>query len=215
MKIHYIHKLIAEGEHQYLDFKFEIADVRKIARAFSAFANAKGGTLLIGVNDDGTIAGIRTDEERFMAEIAATKYLKPVIPFRLKDWSVSGKKVLEIKITEGDLKPYYAQDENGKWIVYIRVHDKNLIADRVLINAWKRLSGEDGVYIKYTQTEKSLLEYLESNPSITLVGFSDLACISIPEAEDILSGFIAIDIIVPEITEDLVLYRRKTVLRII
>ncbi len=209
MKVHYIHKLIAEGEHQHLDFKFEIADARKIARTFSAFANATGGTLLIGVNDDGTIAGIRTDEERFMAEIAATKYLKPVVPFRLKDWSVSGKKVLEIKISEGKEKPYFAQDENGKWIVYIRVDDKNLIADRVLINAWKRLSGKDGVYIKYTETEKSLLEYLESNPSISLTGYSDLACIPVKDAEDILSGFIALDIIVPEIYEDRVLFKLK------
>ena len=72
MKVDYIHKLIAEGEHQHLDFKFEIADARKIARIFRHSQMPQGGTLLIGVNDDGTIAGIRTDEERFMAEIAAT-----------------------------------------------------------------------------------------------------------------------------------------------
>ena len=35
----YIHALIAEGEHQQQDFKFEISDARKIAKTLSAFAN--------------------------------------------------------------------------------------------------------------------------------------------------------------------------------
>ncbi len=45
----YIHALIAEGEHQQQDFKFEISDARKIAKTLSAFANTDGGRLLIGV----------------------------------------------------------------------------------------------------------------------------------------------------------------------
>ena len=49
----YIHALIAEGEHQQQDFKFEISDARKIAKTLSAFANTDGGRLLIGVKDNG------------------------------------------------------------------------------------------------------------------------------------------------------------------
>ena len=58
----YIHALIAEGEHQQQDFKFEISDARKIAKTLSAFANTNGGKLLIGVKDNGKIAGVRSDE---------------------------------------------------------------------------------------------------------------------------------------------------------
>jgi len=42
----HIHRLIAEGEHQRLDFKFEISDARKIARTLVAFANTDGGRIL-------------------------------------------------------------------------------------------------------------------------------------------------------------------------
>ena len=56
----YIHALIAEGEHQQQDFKFEISDARKIAKTLSAFANTDGGKLLIGVKDNGKIAGVRS-----------------------------------------------------------------------------------------------------------------------------------------------------------
>ena len=52
----YIHALIAEGEHQQQDFKFEISDARKIAKTLSAFSNTDGGRLLIGVKDNGKIA---------------------------------------------------------------------------------------------------------------------------------------------------------------
>ena len=55
----YIHALIAEGEHQQQDFKFEISDARKIAKTLSAFSNTDGGRLLIGVKDNGKIAGRR------------------------------------------------------------------------------------------------------------------------------------------------------------
>jgi predicted HTH transcriptional regulator len=207
MKSHYIHRLIAQGEHQHLDFKFEIADARKIARTFVAFSNASGGKLLIGVNDNGTIAGIRSEEERFMADTVANTFSKPAIAFRLKDWTIAGKKILEIVIAEGGSKPYFAQDENGKWLAYVRSRDQNILANQVLINAWKRKNRPEGVYIHYTETEKTLLEYLESNPVISLTEFTKLAFISSHKAENILSNFIALDIIVPEISGDQVLYK--------
>jgi len=64
----YIRQLVSEGEHCHQDFKFEISDARKIARSLSAFANTEGGRLLIGVKDNGKIAGVRSDEEIYMIE---------------------------------------------------------------------------------------------------------------------------------------------------
>ena len=69
-----LHRLIAQGEHQQQDFKYEISDARKIARTLSAFANTDGGRLLIGVKDNGKIAGVRSDEEIYMVEAAASRY---------------------------------------------------------------------------------------------------------------------------------------------
>ena len=56
-------KRISEGESQILDFKFALNDSRKIARSMSAFSNTDGGSLLLGVKDNGVIAGIRSEEE--------------------------------------------------------------------------------------------------------------------------------------------------------
>jgi predicted HTH transcriptional regulator len=87
----YIHNLILEGEHQRLDFKFEISDAKKIARTFAAFANTSGGTLLIGVKDNGNITGIRSDEEEYMAESAAHIYCKPRVEYKIVTHKVNDK----------------------------------------------------------------------------------------------------------------------------
>lgn len=207
MKPHYIHKLIAQGEHQQLDFKFEIADSRKIAKTFVAFANTDGGKLLIGVKDNGVIAGVRSEEEKFMAEVAAQMYSSPNVSFDYKEWIVDGKKVLEVTISKGNEKPYYAKNEDGKWLVYIRVNDQNIMANKVLINAWKRKARPEGTYINYSNKERLLLEYLEVNDSVSLSKFRKLAKITAYKAENILTNFLALDIIEIEITEKKIVYR--------
>ena len=73
----YIRNLISGGENQQLDFKYAINDSRKIARSLVAFANTDGGRLLIGVRDNGSIAGIRSDEEMYMVDTAAHLFCRP------------------------------------------------------------------------------------------------------------------------------------------
>ncbi len=77
----FLYKLIDECEHQKQDFKFCINDSKKIAKSLVAFANTDGGRLLIGVKDNGRIAGIKSDEEFYMIESAAKIYSKPPITF--------------------------------------------------------------------------------------------------------------------------------------
>ena len=79
----YIHALIAEGEHQQQDFKFEISDARKIAKTLSAFANTDGGRLLIGVKDNGKIAGVRSEEEKYMFYFCSGHEADPAADRRL------------------------------------------------------------------------------------------------------------------------------------
>ncbi len=138
-----------------LDFKFEIADSRKIAKTFVAFANTDGGRLLIGVKDNGNIAGVRSEEEKYMAEAAAQMYSSPNVKFDYKEWNIDGKKVLEVTIPKGNERPYYAHNEEDKWKVYIRVKDQNILANKVLINAWKRKARPEGTYVNYIRQRKT------------------------------------------------------------
>ncbi len=173
----YIQKLILQGEHQQQDFKFQVNDSKKIARTLVAFANTDGGKLLIGVKDNGVIAGIRTEEEYHMIEAAANMYCKPEIDFAYRHWNIEGRKVLEIDVPRAQIKPVYAMSEEGRWMVYVRMGDQNILASTIMIKYWNRINSNHGALIKYSDKERMLLEYLNQHPSITLQQYCQLAAI--------------------------------------
>jgi hypothetical protein len=164
----YLRSLIAEGEHQELDFKFEISDARKIAKTLSAFSNTDGGRLLIGVKDNGRVAGVRSDEEFYMAESAATLYCKPEVQFITRSYLIEGKNVLEIYIPQAKNKPVYAQDTNKKWMAYVRVADQNALAGIVQLQVWKESNKERGKLLEFTRSEELLLGYLKGKEGVSL-----------------------------------------------
>ncbi len=164
----YLRRLIAEGEHQQLDFKFEISDARKIARTLSAFSNTDGGRLLIGVKDNGRITGVRSDEEYYMVDSAASLYCKPEVKFKSRNISIEGKHVLVIYIPPVDEKPVYAHDEEKRWRAYIRVADQNALAGVVQLQVWKEEGKALGKLLEYTRKEEILLGYLEDQPEASL-----------------------------------------------
>jgi predicted HTH transcriptional regulator len=205
----YIKKLIAEGEHQMLDFKFEISDSRKIARTLVAFANTDGGRVLVGVKDNGVIAGVRTEEEYYMVEGASRLYCNPEIPLKIRQWTVDGKKVLEVTVFSGRKKPYTAMDEHGSWKAYIRQRDENFLAGRVTMKLWEREVAAEGAFLRIGHAESALLKYLETNPWVTLSRFRKLAGIHRDEAEDILVSFIMLGILELQHVEQDILYRLR------
>jgi len=186
----YIKKLIKSGEHQQLDFKFEISDSRKISKTLVAFSNTDGGTLLIGVKDNGKIAGVRSEEEFYMVQAAAGMYCKPEISFESKRWVVNGKTVLEVTIHKGTNYPYFAEVEPDKWLAYIRVKDENILATAVHLKVWKNKTHDKGILIEYSEKVKKLMEYLESNQSISISGFCRTAFLPKSAAENILADLI-------------------------
>jgi len=198
----YLYKLIEQGEHEQQDFKFCINDSKKIAKSLVAFANTNGGRLLIGVKDNGKIAGISSDEEFYMVESAAKIFSQPAIDFTTRQWQVEGKTVLEIGIEKGSKKPYFAKDENGKWLAYIRIKDENFLAHRIQIEAWKKESSPNGVCFSYSDDERLLIEYLQNNNSISFSKYMRLAQLSRKEAGDILSNFVVIDVLNIETTHE-------------
>ncbi|MEN8119358.1 MAG: ATP-binding protein [Bacteroidota bacterium] len=203
----YIQNLIKKGENQFQDFKFTINDSKKIARSLVAFANTSGGRLLIGVKDNGKVAGVRTEEEFHMVEAAAQLYCKPEILFKRKDWIVERKKVLEIIIPESKIKPHLTQTEKGKWLAFIRVEDENILANIVLMRVWEKQKSNKGIRIQYTEAENYLLSYLNQNNCISLKQFYKQANISRYRAINILSNFIVLELLEPFLKENDIFYK--------
>lgn len=197
----YIQKLIKEGEHQMLDFKFEISDSKKIARTLVAFANTDGGRLLIGVKDNGNISGIRSEEEKYMIQTAAESFCQPEVDFEAQEWNVNGKTVLEVIVPKSKYHKHRAPDHNNSYKVYTRVKDQNILADGILLKIWKYQNNKQNIRVTFSDAEMFLLKYLNENEKITIKEFVQKAEINRREAERILVNFTVINMVKYEITE--------------
>ena len=190
-----IKKYLIDGEGETLDYKQEISSASKIAKTMVSFANHKGGVLLVGVRDNRSIAGIRSEDEKYMLDLAASFYCKPEIELELEEHNIGGKVILECTVPEGELKPYSAKGEDGKWWVHIRNKDKSLLASKIVVDVLKRQSSNKGTLIKYGKNEEALLKYLEDNDRITLQQFRKMVNISKWRASKILVNLISAGVI--------------------
>ncbi len=183
---YYIARLIEEGEHEHQDFKFAISDARKIARSISAFANRDGGRLLVGVKDNGVVAGVRNEEDIFVIEQAAEMYCRPPQEIRVTAFKAEEEKtVLRIEIDRARRRPVLVMEADGSAHAYYRVKDENISATPLMVRAWEAAFSEtEGVLISLSESESRLAGMLAEGP-VTLEEFMLAAKVSRSTAEDI------------------------------
>ncbi len=181
---YYIAKLIEEGEHEHQDFKFAISDARKIARSLSAFANNDGGRLLVGVKDNGVIAGVRNEEDIYVIEQAAQMYCRPEQEINVTAFKCEGGlTVFRIEIARSAVRPVTVHETDGSWKAYYRVKDENIAAPDLMVRAWRRATKSEGTLLTLNDAEKLLLELAENNP-VRLEDFMVSAHVSRAMAEE-------------------------------
>ena len=94
---------IAEGEGVLQEFK---SSLEKLDRTLVAFANARGGVVYVGVNDDGTLSGLRISN-RLKAQVqSVARNLDPPVEITCIDIG----KALAVVVKEGENKPYKCSD---------------------------------------------------------------------------------------------------------
>ncbi len=197
-----IKKLIFEGEGVTLDFKKTITSCEKIAKTMVSFANNKGGRLLIGVADDGTINGVKSeDEERYMILKAAQLFAKPALEPVFEEIYVDDKLVLVVEIAESNTKPHYSLAEDGKWWAYVRVKDKSVLASKIVLDVLKRSGDNQGILIEYSAKEKALMEYLGKTNRINVQEYCKLLNLSRRSAQRILVNLVLSGVIRVHTTE--------------
>lgn len=183
---HYIQSLIEEGEHEHQDFKYKIQDARKIARSISAFANNGGGRLLVGVKDNGTIAGLRSEEDLHLIEAAAQVFCRPATEVEMQAFLCGeGAVVVRCSIPKAARRPVEVKEEDGRWKAYFRVADENVAAHPLMVRAWRLLEeGEARGGIAFSAVESSLLAALNRRGTATVEELMLDAHLSQAAAED-------------------------------
>ena len=114
-----INKLLEQGEG--LNCEFKSSFTKDIAQALCAFANTKGGAVVIGVKDDGTPIGVNLNKETLQVwvnEIKQNTY--PTIIADTYDFNINGKTIVVLSIDEFPVKPVSAR---GRY--YKRIRNSN------------------------------------------------------------------------------------------
>lgn len=124
-------QLIANGENSGVEFKRDDLRPEQLAKEIVALANLKGGKVLLGVEDDGSISGIqRNDLEHWVMDTVFGRYVHPMILPYFEVVSLDdGKRVAVITLTEGTAKPYVVRDAPREE-VYIRMGSTSRRATR-------------------------------------------------------------------------------------
>lgn len=196
---------IALGEGQYLDFKFRIDDQVKIARTLAAFANSGGGSLLIGVKDNGKIAGCNPEEEYYMIEGAASMKCQPEVSIKSQIIQVDHYFVLEIEVAPSEHR-IKALDENGKWTPYYRFEDHSLRSNSVLDHLWKLQKTEQVRPEKFSELEINLIRIVRNEGPLSLSRLNKQSGIPFKDLSRLLALLVYWDILQIELHEDGIRY---------
>ena len=123
-------QIIANGENSGVEFKRDDLRPEQLAKEIVALANLKGGSLLLGVEDDGSISGIqRADLELWVMDTVFGRYVHPMILPYYEEVAIDGRRVAVISLTEGAAKPYVLRN-NGREEIYVRVGSTSRLATR-------------------------------------------------------------------------------------
>ncbi len=107
LSISEIQSIIASGEGYNAEFKVCFpSKIREITQELCAFANAAGGTLLIGVDDKNIIKGISFDNSTRSVLQNSINDISPSLYCAIYPIIIENKEIVVIEIPSGDNKPY-------------------------------------------------------------------------------------------------------------
>jgi predicted HTH transcriptional regulator len=193
-----LREIIELGESDTVEFKRRFSEFEKIAKEMIALANTRGGLLLFGIDDDGTIVGVASEKgEIELITSAAEFYSDPPIDIEIEIIDIEGVDVIAVSIPESPNKPHRliprtppanghgngngngtanGSPSNG---VYIRQGERSVLASREVARVLAATSPTaPPLRIEIGGIERALFDYLEQNGRATLREFRQLVNIS-------------------------------------
>ena len=112
-------EIVARGEDSKHQFKANFTNVNSLAAELVAFSNSSGGTIFIGVGDNGSLAGLAREDMGRLNQLlsnAASQSVRPPINPQSENISTPDGLVMVLHVAAGVSKPY--MDSNG--IIWVK-----------------------------------------------------------------------------------------------
>ncbi|HYE95149.1 MAG TPA: ATP-binding protein [Rubricoccaceae bacterium] len=176
-----LRRLVALGEGPHLEFKYRVPRPDRIAREVIALANTGGGTVLIGVGDDGELVGVKdAEEEQFALEEALRTFCEPSLDVGIHGVRVSRRReVLVVNVPASPERPHFLVEVNGeapgRRTAFVRVGDQSVEASREAVSLMKAKARGEGARFTFGESEQRLMRYLEQYERVTVREYARLA----------------------------------------
>jgi len=99
-------EILKEPESDTLEFKIRLPPIDLVRKNIMAFANTKGGKLILGVGENQEILGIDDPETTKKKIFHVAKEISPPVEIRIEEARVDEKIILIIDIPKGEKIPY-------------------------------------------------------------------------------------------------------------
>jgi len=126
-------RIATEGENMTLEFKSRLdegegIEKNRLLQSVVAFANTKGGTILLGVAKDGQVLGLVPNDTKDTVVRKIDGNVSPVPYFEVTPQEQEGKPILVIHVREGTIKPCALMVNTNKPLYYVRMDGSNKLA---------------------------------------------------------------------------------------
>ena len=204
-----LRKLALQGEGIQLEFKRRATHPEKIVREMIAFANTHGGTVLIGVDDDGSIPGLKYPEEEWIGIHDALNRCRPNILYHDRLLALPDNRfIIRIDIPESERRPHlYSVDEETEE-TFVRVRDMSIKASAEMQEIIRRSKKKKDMRFTYGDHENMLMKYLAEKETITLPQFRELTGLNRFKASRKLILLVLADVLTITATEKGDMYAR-------
>ena len=112
-------KIAKKGADSHSRFKSDVANPDSLAAEIVSLLNADGGTIYLGISDNGDISGLDGEDVRrlnLMISNVATQHIKNPVTVLTDNILLSNSKVvIAIKVPEGREKPYFDKNGIARW----------------------------------------------------------------------------------------------------
>jgi predicted HTH transcriptional regulator len=177
-------QLAATGEGLMLEFKRKVPRPARLAKEVIALANTAGGYVLIGVDDDGTVMGVRDAfEEQYALVEAINAHVSPPVALTVERVEVTRRRdALVVHVPQSARRPHFLVDdaEQGRGAAYVRVDSMSVEASPEAV----ALMREQGVSVSFTfgDDEQRLMRYLETYGRISVRQYATLSNVELNNA---------------------------------
>ena len=112
------------------DFKLMLEEKKPKSwlKSVSAFANGSGGSLFLGIDNDGNVKGL--DDVQYICETVSSKirdYMDPLPEVEMIPQEIDGLHILQLKVNSGHYTPYYYVGD-GQRVAFVRIGDESIPA---------------------------------------------------------------------------------------